>query len=272
MATIPVTEIAPGVELPVLGLGTWQLTGKECVESVRKALELGYRHIDTAEKYDNEDEIGEAIKNFPRGEVFITSKVSAENLRHDRLIESFNASLARLKTGYLDLYLVHWPSRNIPIEETFGAFKQLMDSGKIRSAGVSNFFTHHLDHAMPAAQKLELKISVNQVEFHPLLHDRKLLEYCRAAAITLTAYSPLARGKALENGLIKEIAGKYGKTPAQISLRWEIQKGTAAIPKAGRSEHLEANINIFDFKIEEDDLKRIDAIPEFKRFVSLDTP
>ncbi len=272
MATIPLIEIAPGVELPALGLGTWQLTGKECVESVRKALELGYRHIDTAEKYNNEDEIGETIKDFPRGELFITSKVSAENLQHDRLIESFNGSLSRLKTGYLDLYLVHWPSRDIPIEETFGAFKQLMDSGKIRSTGVSNFFMHHLDHAIPAAQKLELKISVNQVEFHPLLHDQKLLDYCRAGGITLTAYSPLARGKALNNGLIKEIAGKYGKTPAQISLRWEIQKGTSAIPKAARPEHLEENINIFDFELEDGDMRKIDSIPEFKRFVSTDTP
>ena len=272
MARIPVKEVAPGVEAPVLGLGTWQLTGKGCVESVRKALELGYRHLDTAEKYDNEAEIGEAIKSFPRDELFLTSKVSAENLRHDRLIKSLNGSLSRLQTDYLDLYLIHWPSRDIPVEETFGAFKQLQDSGKIRSSGVSNFFIHHLDNAIPAARKLELAISVNQVEFHPLLHDEKLLDYCRDNGIALTAYSPLARGKALDNGVIREIAGKYSRTPAQVALRWEIQKEALTIPKAASPAHQEENISIFDFKLEEEDVERIDSIPEFKRFVSLDTP
>jgi diketogulonate reductase-like aldo/keto reductase len=259
-------------EMPALGLGTWQLTGDECVKSVKNAIQLGYRHIDTAEKYHNEARIGEAIKGFQREKLFITSKVSAENLRHDDIIKSCGGSLERLGTDYLDLFLIHWPSRSIPIEESLEAFKELQDSEKIRSAGVSNFFIHHLEHALPAAADIGLSLSVNQVEFHPLLFDKKLLNYCKKKGIILTAYSPLAREKALEDPLIKEIAEKYGKTPAQVVLNWELGKDVIVIPKAASPAHQEENMKIFDFKLDDKDDRRIDAIGEFERLVSLDTP
>ncbi len=271
MFQIPPKQLASGGNMPALGLGTWQLKGKECVESVGKALQLGYRHIDTAEKYDNEAEIGKAIKGFPREKLFITSKVSAENLEPGRLFESLNSSLAKLQTDYLDLYLIHWPGNSTPVERTFEAFKQAQESGKIREAGISNFFIHHLDSALPAARKVGLAITVNQVEFHPLLNDAKLLEYCRENGLLVTAYSPLARGKALKNAVIREVAAKHGKTPAQISLKWAIQKGAAAIPKSASASHLEENINIFDFNLDEEDTGGIDAIKAFERLVSVDT-
>lgn len=272
MITVPKVKFSEDAGMPVLGLGTWQLTGRECVKSVRNALDLGYRHIDTAQMYGNETEIGEAIEGFPREELFITSKVPPDNLEHDKLLGSCAESLDKLGTDYLDLYLVHWPSSRIPIEETFPAFRELKDEGRIRAAGVSNFFPHHLDSAIPAAREAGLEISVNQVEFHPLLFDEEILEYCAGAGIVLTAYSPLSRGGAMDNAIIMQIAKKYNKTPAQVSLRWGIDKGTVVIPKAASPAHQEENINIFDFRLESADILRIDGIPEFKRIVSSDTP
>ncbi len=272
MKSVPEVKLSGGGGMPALGLGTWKLTGPECVKSTRSALELGYRHIDTARQYGNEAEIGKAIEGFPREQLFITSKVPPRDLERDKLLEACRDSLRKLGTDYLDLCLVHWPSSEIPVEETFRAFRELKDDGKIKAAGVSNFFPHHLDSALPAAREAGIEITVNQVEFHPLLYDEKILDYCSREQIVVTAYSPLARGEALENKIIREIAEKHRKTPAQVSLRWEIDKGTVPIPKAASHAHQEENIDIFDFRLESEDIARIDGIPEFKRIVSTDTP
>ncbi len=272
MDFIPEKKLSEKVMMPVLGLGTWQMEGAECAEGVRSAIELGYRHIDTAEKYLNEDQIGKAIKGFPRDELFITSKVSAEHLSYDSVLDACAGSLEKLGTDYLDLYLVHWPNESVPVEETISAFKELEESGKIRSSGVSNFFINHLEETMPAAEKLDLSISVNQVEFHPLLFDRELLSRCRDIGVVLTAYSPLARKKALNNPVIADIASKYSRTPAQITLRWELHKDVVVIPKAASPGHQKENINIFDFELDDEDIKRIDEIGDVERLVSLDLP
>jgi diketogulonate reductase-like aldo/keto reductase len=258
-------KLKSGHGMPVLGLGTWNLTGKRCEEIVRKALELGYRHIDTAEIYGNEGEIGRAIEGFGRSSLFITSKVWLTELGRDRLLRSCAASLKRLGTDYLDLYLVHWPNDKVPLSETMGAMAELVERGMVRSVGVSNF---DVSRCKAAAGASTVPVSVNQVEFHPHLYQKDLLGFCREEGIVLTAYSPLARGDVLGDTVIGEIAGRHGKTPAQVSLRWLLQHGTVAIPKSGSETHLIENMGIFGWKLGPDDMKRIDEIGVFRRQVN----
>lgn len=258
-------ELSDGNRIPVLGLGTWELLGDECKEAIRMALNLGYRHIDTAEIYGNQKEIGIAIKKFDRKKIFITSKVWRENLHYDNVIKSCNETLKDLQTDYLDLYLIHWPNRNIPLKETFKALEKLVDEGKIKSIGVSNFTINHLKDALKVAK---LPIIVNQIEFHPYLYQRDLLEFCNKNKIVITAYSPLGRGRLLSDKTILKIANKHEKTPAQICLRWELEKGIVVIPKASSEKHLKENMDIFDWKLDKEDINEIDSIGVQKRFVN----
>jgi diketogulonate reductase-like aldo/keto reductase len=257
---IPKYKLRDGNEIPAIGLGTWQLKGDHCINAVKLALEIGYRHIDTAEIYGNEKEIGIAINNFPRDEIFITSKVSGNHLKFNNVIKSCEFSLRNLNTNYLDLYLIHWPNPFVSLRETFKAMKKLHDDGKIISFGVSNFDLNLLKKALEIE---EIPICVNQVEFHPFFYQKDLLEFCKKHNIILVAYSPLARGKINENKIIKEIARKYEKTPAQISLRWIIQKGAIPIPKASTKEHLKENIDVFNWSISKEDEMKIDNIKKF---------
>ncbi|HSV32180.1 MAG TPA: aldo/keto reductase [Atribacteraceae bacterium] len=249
-----------GARLPVLGLGTWDMRGVECRRAVLTALEVGYRSIDTAAFYMNEAEIGQAIREsfVSREELFLTTKVWHTHLRREDCIRSLEDSLKQLGTEYVDLFLIHWPNDAVPLAETLRAMNDLVHQGKTRSIGVSNFSIDLLE----AAQSLSpTPILTNQVEYHPFHSPAALLDYCRKAQVIVSAYSPLARGRVLHHPLLREIAERYGKTPAQITLRWLIQqKGVMAIPKATRRDHQEKNFDIFDFRLTDGEMADIGSL------------
>ncbi len=250
-----------GNEIPIVGLGTFGMMGDVCEEAVRTAIELGYTLIDTAEVYGNESEIGRAIEGFDRSELFITTKVWPINLHYQDLKESFNRSLKKLGTDYIDLYLIHWPPEtvpfNIPLEEPLDAMADLVEEGKVNSIGISNFDIAQIKEAMNSAKA---PISANQIEFHPYYYDEGVLNFCKNNDITPISYSPLARTKVFDDETIAKLSDKYDKTPAQITLRWELQKGVVVVPKSRSKAHLEENLNIFDWELEGDDVKKIDNI------------
>ncbi len=263
---IPNVKLKDGNEIPILGLGTWQLTGKTCEQAVKDAISLGYTHIDTAEYYGNHKEIGRAIKNADRKKLFITSKVWYDNLKYDDVLKACNKTLNDLGTTYLDLYLVHWPNSKIDMKETFDALKKLHDDGKIKSVGVSNFAISHLEEALKVSQ---IPIVVNQVEFHPYLYQKELLDYCTKNGIIITAYSPLSRGKVFSEKKMTEISKKYNKTPGQITLKWMVEKNIVVIPKASSLKHLKSNMEIFDFKLTENEDIMIEALNKNSRMINL---
>ena len=261
---IPVTILENGIKMPVFGLGTGLLTGDTCTKAVKTAFKLGYNHIDTAEDYGNHREISIAIKNFPRGKLFITSKVWHDNLRYDDVFTACKNTLRDLGVNYLDQCLVHWPNQNIPIKETFDALTKLYKDGKIKSVGVSNFTIRHLQDVIKITQ---IPVCVNQIEFHPLLYQKDLLNFCEKYNIKVTAYSPLARAEVFDNPLLKKLGKKYKKTAGQISLKWLLQKGVIVIPKASSKAHLTENLDIFDFELSEEDIDLIDNLRINKRLV-----
>lgn len=258
------------VKVPALGLGTWQLRGQECVTAVREALSMGYRHIDTAQMYANEAEVGQAIRDagrdsgVKREEVWLTTKV-ADYLDKQRLVPSVDDSLRQLQTDYVDLLLIHWPDDNVPLAETLGEMQKLQRAGKAKYIGVSNFSTAQ----MAEARRLTGNgIVCNQVEYHPFLNQDKVLAACREAGMFLTAYCPLARGLATENAVIHKIAAEHGKTAAQITLRWLIQQpGVCAIPKSSHPQRLKENLGIFDFELSETEIGDIARLLGRKRLV-----
>jgi len=260
---IPLIELKNGIKIPQLGFGTWELTGEECKTALTNALDLGYTHIDTADFYGNHHVISQVIKNYDRSKLFITTKVWRDYLRYDDVLEACDRFLKELQTDYIDLLLIHWPNKNIPISETLKAMELLYTERKIRSVGVSNFTVNHLKDALKVTN---IPITINQVEFHPMLYQKKLLKFCIDNKIKLTAYSPLGRGKVFDNLIIQKIADKYNKTPAQISLRWMIQKGIIVIPKASTFKHIKQNMEIFDFKIEKEDRLELNNL-EQKRLI-----
>lgn len=257
-------RLASGYPMPVLGLGTWQLVGSACEGIVKAAVGLGYRHFDTAELYDNEREVGRAIQGVDRGELFVTSKVSSEHLRANDVISACMNSLDRLETDYLDLYLIHWPNDEIPLEETMDGMQYLIDEGRVRSIGLSNFDVGRMRNAISAAKS---PICNNQVEYHPYRHRQQIPEFCRENYIALTAYCPLAKGRVLKDATLTRIGKQYGKSPAQVSLRWLLQKGAIVIPKAGSVEHLKANMAMDGWELSEQDMHQIDAIDIEARLV-----
>ena len=247
--------LSNGVKMPVLGFGTFKVPdGKQTVEAVRTALEIGYRHIDTAAIYKNEDSVGQAIKEsgVPREEIFLTSKVWNSDQGYESTLKAFEQSLERLDTDYLDLYLIHWPKALN--KETWRALEKLYKDGRVRAIGVSNFKEHHLEEIMEVA---EIKPMVNQVEFHPQLAQPELLHFCKVNDIQVVAWGPLMQGKIFEFELIKELAEKYNKTIAQVALRWDIQNGVVTIPKSINPVRIKGNSEIFDFQITEEDMQRI---------------
>jgi diketogulonate reductase-like aldo/keto reductase len=249
---------AGGATIPRLGLGTWQNTGQSCIETVRTALDLGYRHVDTAQIYDNERAVGEGIAaaNVDRDDVFLTTKVWRSNLREEAVHESVRASLDRLDVEYVDLLLVHWPHPRVPVAETLGAMAELREEGLVEHVGVSNFTRSQLADALAVA---EVPLVCDQVLHHPYKDQSDLLSFCRDRGVALTAYSPLARGAVLADDLLATIGDRYGKSPAQVALRWLLQhNGVVAIPKATSRAHLEANRAVFDFSLTAEEMARID--------------
>ncbi len=246
-------------KLPALGLGTWALSGRGCFEAVKDALELGYRHIDTAQIYGNEDEVGAAIKQsgVSRPEIFLTTKIPAGNLRAVEVRRGVVESLKRLGTDYVDLLLIHWPSRSEPLAETLAEFAAARAQGKTRFIGVSNFTVALLEETVG---KNRADIIGNQVEYHPYLSQRPVMAELKKHGLMLTAYSPLARGRVARDKDLAEIGRRHGKSASQVALRWLLdQKNVAAIPKSAGKEHLAANLAVFDFTLSPEERAAIDA-------------
>jgi diketogulonate reductase-like aldo/keto reductase len=255
------------VTVPALGFGTWALSGKEAYQATRMVLDLGYRHIDTAQIYGNEAEIGRAIRDsgLPRGEIFLTTKIAPGNLRKSDVRRSHEESLKRLGLDQVDLLLIHWPNAGIPLGETLEALTALRDAGKTRSIGVSNFTVSLLKETI---EHYGAEIVCNQVEYHPFLPQRRLLETMQRYGLVLTAYAPVARGRVFRDKTLTAIGEKYGKSGGQVALRWLLdQDKVAAIPKAAKREHAAANLAIFDFHLSPEDRAAIDKLAEGDRMV-----
>lgn len=257
-----------GVNIPEIGIGTYRLYGRECQKAVSEALSIGYRHVDSAQMYKNEKEVGDAIysSSVNREDVFLTTKVWHTNLEHDDVLQSVEDSLRQLRTPYVDLLLIHWPNDQFSIQQTFEAMLTLRDQGKALNIGISNF---PLGLTKKVVEEHRIPILTNQVEYHPFLAQFDLLDYSYENDFLITAYSPLAQGKVMENDTLSEIGEEYGKKPAQIALRWLIeQEHVIAIPKASSREHLEENINIFDFELSDEHFQQIDDLDKTRRLVN----
>lgn len=258
-----------GYMIPEIGYGTWQSPDSEVtVNGVKTAIACGYRHIDTAAAYKNEASVGEGIKEsgVARNELFVTSKVWNSQRGYEKTIAAFEKTLSDLGLDYLDLYLIHWPASKKDYEnweeinlETWRAMTDLYKAGKIKAIGVSNFKPHHLE----ALMKTEVKPMVNQVEFHPGFMQEETVKYCRDNEILVEAWSPLGTGRMLTNPDLQEIASHYGKSVAQICIRWCIQHDVLPLPKSVTPSRIEENRNVFDFEINAEDMQRIDALENF---------
>jgi len=245
--------------VPALGFGTWQMEGDEARDGVKHALELGYRHIDTAQIYGNEAEVGDGIRSsgISREDIWLTTKVWKARLRHDDVLSSTEESLRKLGTHYVDLLLIHWPKYDIPLEETFSAMGELRQQGKAHYLGVSNFPPSLLEKAL----EIDSRVITDQVEYHPFLSQDKLLAIVRDRGLFLTAYSPLAQGKVMGDETIGEIARRHGKSTAQVTLRWLLQQDrVVAIPKASSPKHRVSNLEVFDFELSTDEMSRISGL------------
>jgi diketogulonate reductase-like aldo/keto reductase len=254
---------ANGAEIPALGLGTWQLTGTHCTDAVAAALDIGYRHIDTAAAYDNEAAVGRGIaaSSVPRGDIFVTTKVWKTQIGTGALQKSAEASLERLGLASVDLLLIHWPNRDIPLSESIAALCDAQRCGLAQHIGVSNFPTALLAQAIALAKAEGTRLVANQCEFHPWLDQAKVIEACRSNGLAFTSYSPLGRGRLADDPVLTKIAGEIGRSVSQILLRWNIQHpGVAAVPKAGSPAHLKENFEIFDFDLSPAQMQAISAL------------
>ena len=253
-----------GVTMPWLGLGVYQTKdGEEVIHAVKTAVELGYRSIDTAAGYNNEEGVGQAIREcgVARDELFITTKVRNPDQGYESTLKAFEVSRRKLGLDYIDLYLIHWPVAG-KYRETWKALIHLQKEGLIKSIGVSNFQIHHLKDIIEDTSVVPV---VNQVEFHPLLTQRELLKYANEQGIQLEAWSPLMQGN-LDLPLLNELAEKYGKTPAQIVLRWDLQQGVITIPKSVNADRIKENAGFFDFTLSDEDVKAIEDLNQDHRF------
>ncbi len=256
--------LANGVQMPLFGLGVFMSKeGLEVESAVTAALEVGYRHIDTAAVYGNERGVGKAVREsgIPRDEIFITSKVWNSDQGYQTTLDAFEESIEKLGTGTLDLYLIHWPKGPLSAD-TWKALEEIYRKGKTRAIGVSNFLVHHLEELWPHCK---VKPMVNQVEFHPYLQQPALQAWCREHRVQLEAWSPIMKGKVNEIPLLKELSEHYGKTPVQITLRWELQKQIVAIPKSVHRERILSNTDIFDFELSPGDMETIDRLDRHLR-------
>ena len=258
-----------GIEIPCIGFGTWQTPdGETAVTAVKAAIEAGYRHIDTAAAYGNEESVGKAIREsgIPRAELFITSKVWNTDRGYESTLQAFEKTLERLGTDYLDLYLIHWPANSTQFEdwaqinlETWRAMTDLYKAGRIRAIGVSNFLPKHLEPLM----ETEVKPMVNQIEYHPGQMQEETVSYSKENGILIEAWSPLGTGKMLSNETLMAIAKKYNKSVAHLCIRWCMQNGTLPLPKSITPSRIADNLEVFDFEISEEDMKTINQMEYF---------
>lgn len=250
-----------GVDIPWVGLGVFRLEdNKEAERVIRTALSVGYRHIDTAMYYHNEEAVGKAIKNsgIPREDIFVTTKMWNSDQRSGKVKEAFETSLKKLDLDYIDLYLVHWPVEGKFIE-TWKKFEEIYETGKVKAIGVSNFKQYHLE---ALAKESTITPTVNQIELHPYLVQENDLSYCKKAGIRVEAWSPFAANQTglFDEKALTDLADKYSKSPAQIILRWDYQRGVVTIPKSANEKRMAENLNIFDFSLNEDEIKSINSL------------
>ncbi|WP_067925151.1 aldo/keto reductase [Alicyclobacillus shizuokensis] len=258
------TVLHNGVQMPWFGLGVWQAKdGEEVEQAVKAALAHGYRHVDTAAVYGNETGVGKAIREsgVAREEVFVTTKVWNSDQGYDSTLRAFEESRKRLGFEYVDLYLIHWPVKG-KYKDTWKALEKLYQDGVVRAIGVSNFQIHHLQDLMVDSQIVPM---VNQVEYHPLLTQKELHAFCKQHNIQLEAWSPLMQGN-LNQPLLTDLAHKYGKTPAQIVLRWDLQNEVVTIPKSVHENRIVENASVFDFELSAEDMEKIDGLNQNHRF------
>jgi diketogulonate reductase-like aldo/keto reductase len=257
MDSVPTKTLPSGDEIPMIGFGTWDLSGETVKSSVRAALESGYTHIDTAEGYKNESEIGTVLTEYDRSDIFLTSKVLPKNLDYESVVRACRASLERLGTDYLDLYLIHWPNPAISLRETLNAMETVYDEGLVKNIGVSNFSAYQLSCAKHIS---DVPIAVNQIEYHPLYQQPRLREYCSESDTVVEAAAPLARTKILDEPAICKIADDHDRSPAAVVLRWAIARDTVVLPKSTSPSHIESNLTACDWDLPEGDLAVIDEL------------
>jgi 2,5-diketo-D-gluconate reductase A len=266
MATVPTITLNNGVEIPQLGFGVYQVPPEDTAQAVQTALEVGYRHIDTAEMYGNEKGVGEGIRasGIPREEVFVTSKLNNGFHAREDALRAFDGTLGALGSDYVDLFLIHWPLPGIDVDyvETWLAMEEIYRSGRAKSIGVSNFKEHHLRKLFGAT---EIRPAVNQIEIHPYLTQDGLRAFDADHEIATEAWSPIAQGKVLDDPTILRVAERHGKTASQVTLRWHIQRGDIVFPKSVTRSRVEENFGIFDFALTEDDLREITALNRDER-------
>ncbi|PAQ14312.1 aldo/keto reductase [Bacillaceae bacterium SAOS 7] len=254
-----------GVAMPYVGLGVYKMTDEEeAYTAMMSAIDIGYRLIDTAAFYDNEHMVGKAVRDhsIDRQDLFVTSKVWNSDQGYDETLRAFEQSLKQLNMDYLDLYLVHWPVKE-KYKETWRALERLYQEGVVRAIGVSNFHIHHLEDLL--ANSMEKPV-INQVELHPYLSQVPLRHYCEKNNIVIEAWSPLARNRLADEPVLNQLAKKYGKSVAQVILRWHLQHQTIIIPKSVHPERIQENVNLFDFELTSEDMMQIDALNKNERF------
>lgn len=259
-----------GYQIPVIGFGTYKTEDDQACQVVKDAVEVGYRHIDTAAVYGNEKGVGQGIKEcgIPREELFITSKLWNTERGYESTLKAFDETMSKLGLDYLDLYLIHWPANKKQFgdkadelnAQTWKAFEKLYNEGRIKSIGLSNFQEHHIEKLLETAQ---IKPMVDQLEIHPGWTQKETVAYCQKNDIVVEAWSPLGRSTVLTNETLLEIASRYNKSTAQVCLRWILQNGVLPLPKSTHKERMEANIDVFDFELSSEDMKTIDALENF---------
>lgn len=261
-------QLNDGCTMPLLGLGTFRASGDEVVAAVKEALAIGYRHIDTAMMYGNEQEVGQAIRDsgVDRSEIFVTTKLARDDQGYRQTLQAVEASLDNLGMDYLDLYLVHWPVEPL-LHETWKAMAEIAEKGLSRSVGVSNYTIRLLEALQTESSLIP---AVNQVEFHPFLYQQKLLSYCRQEGIQLEAYSPVTRGRRLDDERLVQIAEKHNKTTAQILLRWNLEHQVVTIPKSVTPSHIRENAALYDFFLDTEDMAVLNDMNENQRFIHPD--
>jgi diketogulonate reductase-like aldo/keto reductase len=250
---------AGGARIPAIGLGTWELRGRACARIVEQALRLGYRHLDTAQMYDNEREVGEGLRasGVPRGDVFVTTKIWPTHFAPNDLIRSLKESLVKLRMPEVDLVLLHWPSPRVPLSETLAGLCQAKQSGLAKHIGISNFNVALIEEAVSLSAE---PLVCNQVEYHPYLDQTKVLDGCRRHGLATVAYSPIAKGRVKDDRTLARIGDFHKKTAAQVCLRWLVQQDVAAIPRTSKLERLQENLNVFDFALSDDEMATIFAM------------